>query len=60
MEPKLTRMIDRGLAITGARREDGGELAESFATWMTKATVPEGGGGSGDQRVSSSWKVHPI
>ena len=57
MTPKLTRMTDGGPTITGTRREDGGKLAEGFATWMTEATVPEGDGGGGEQGVSSSWKV---
>jgi len=41
MTPKLTRMTKRGPAITGARRKERGELAESFATWVTEATMPE-------------------
>ena len=47
-------------AIAGTRREDGRELAEGVATWMTEATVPEGGDGGGEQGVSSSWKMQWI
>jgi hypothetical protein len=53
-------MTNRRPAITGAHREDGSELAEGFATWMTEATVPEGGDGGGEQGVSSSRKVQWI
>ena len=60
MTPKLTRMTNGRPAITGTRREDGRELAEGVATWMTEATVPEGGGGGGDQGVSSSRKVQRV
>ena len=60
MMPKLTRMTKRGPAITGARRKERGELAESFATWVTEATMPEGSGGGGEQGVSSSWKMQWI
>ena len=60
MTPKLTRMTKGGPAITGECREEGGELAESFATWVTEATMPEGSGGGGEQGVSSSWKMQWI
>ena len=60
MTPKLTCMANRRPAIIGARREEGSELAEGFATWMTEATVPEGGGGGGEQGVSMSRKVQWI
>ena len=53
MTSKLTRMTQGGDAITGARRKSGGELGESFTTGMSKATVPQRGGGRGDQGVSS-------
>jgi len=57
---ELTCMTDGGPTIIGARREDGSELAEGFATRTTEATVPKGGGGGGDQGVSNSWKVQRI
>ena len=57
MTPKLTRKADGRTAITGTHREDGSELAEGVTTWMTEATVPEGGGGGGEQGVSSNRKV---
>ena len=60
MTPKLTCMTNRRPAIIGARREEGSELAESFAIWMTEATVPEGGGGGGDQGVSGRRKVQRV
>ena len=60
MTPKLTRMTNGRPAIAGTRREDGRELAEGVATWMTEVTVPEGGGGGGDQGVSSSRKVQQV
>ena len=60
MAPKLTRMTNGGPAITGTRREDGSELAEGVATWMTEATVPEGGSGGGDQGVSGRRKVQRV
>jgi len=53
-------MTDGRPAIAGTRREDGSELAEGVATWMTEATVPEGDGGGGEQGVSSSWKMQWI
>ena len=53
MMSKLTRMTQGGGAITGARWKSGGELGESFTTGMSKATVPQRGGGRGDQGVSS-------
>ena len=53
MAAKLTRMAEGGATIVGERRKEGGELGESFMTVMFKATVPQRGGGRGDQGVSS-------
>jgi len=50
---KLPRITQGGDAITGAHRKNGGELGEGFKTRMSKATIPERGGGGGDQGVSS-------
>jgi len=60
MAPKLTRMTKGRPAIAGTRRKDGSELTEGVATWMTEATVPEGGSGGGDQGVSGRRKVQRV
>ena len=53
MASKMTRVTQGGGAITGAHQKSGGELGESFTTGMSKAMVPQRGGGGGDQGVSS-------
>lgn len=49
MAPKLDSMTNGGTTITRARWEDGGKLAEGFTTRVSKAVMPKGGGGGGDQ-----------